>query len=84
LLIIKAAKTPGIHPAIVRRSTIKTDPHPLSTTAKGGKMIQSKTLQSDISFSFFVNMAVKLDKKTKAVKAKILNKGYKWYFFSRY
>ena len=37
--------TPGIHPQMVKINTIKIDPQPLSTTAKGGKRIESSTLQ---------------------------------------
>jgi hypothetical protein len=37
--MIKLAITPGIHPASVKTNTIKKEPHPLSATAKGGKMI---------------------------------------------
>lgn len=37
--------TPGTHPHKVSKKTINTEPHPLSTTAKGGKKIASKTLQ---------------------------------------
>lgn len=33
-----AAITPGTHPAMVRSTTNKMDPHPLSYTANGGKM----------------------------------------------
>jgi len=43
--IIKAAITPGIQPKRVSIRTIKTDPHPLSITDSGGKIIASKTLQ---------------------------------------
>ena len=37
---------------MVRIKTIKTEPQPLSKTASGGKMIQSKTRQSDIIVLF--------------------------------
>ncbi len=37
-LIINAAITPGIHPAMVKMVTIKTEPQPLSRTASGGKI----------------------------------------------
>ena len=37
--------TPGIHPHIVKIRTIKIDPHPLSSTAKGGNKIERRTLQ---------------------------------------
>ena len=45
LIIISAAITPGIQPQIVKIKTIKIDPQPLSITAKGGKRIESSTLQ---------------------------------------
>ncbi len=45
LIITSAATTPGTHPHKVNKSTIKTDPHPLSKTASGGKKIDNKTLQ---------------------------------------
>jgi len=41
--IIKAAITPGIQPAKVRRKVIKKEPQPLSITAKGGKKIARST-----------------------------------------
>lgn len=34
---------PGIHPTMVSSVTNKIDPHPLSKTAKGGKMMQRIT-----------------------------------------
>jgi hypothetical protein len=43
--MINAANTPGIQPRRVKIRTIKIDPHPLSITARGGKSIDSKTLQ---------------------------------------
>jgi len=46
--MIKAAITPGTQPMIVRMSTIKIEPQPLSKTAKGGRIIASITLQSDM------------------------------------
>ncbi|GAB1404186.1 hypothetical protein MASR1M74_13650 [Lentimicrobium sp.] len=46
--IIKAAITPGTHPASVSRKTINTDPQPLSITAKGGKIMASITRKIDI------------------------------------
>lgn len=45
LIIMSAAITPGIHPHIVKIRTIKIDPHPLSSTAKGGNKIERRTLQ---------------------------------------
>lgn len=45
--------TPGIHPARVRISTMSTEPHPLSMTAKGGKMTERMTLKTDIGKKMF-------------------------------
>ena len=41
----KAAITPGTHPQSHNKKTIIIEPHPLSITAKGGHIIDSKTLQ---------------------------------------
>jgi hypothetical protein len=41
--ITKAPITPGIHPQSVSKKIIKKDPHPLSTTDKGGKSIANNT-----------------------------------------
>ncbi len=43
LFMINAPITPGTQAHKVRRKTISTDPQPLSTTASGGKMMQSST-----------------------------------------
>jgi len=40
----KAAITPGIQPIKVSINTIKTEPQPLSYTAKGGNMTANITL----------------------------------------
>jgi hypothetical protein len=48
LLMIKAAITPGIQPRIVRIMTSRIEPHPLSITARGGKMIHKMTRHMDI------------------------------------
>ena len=48
--ITKAPITPGTHPANVSRNTIITDPHPLSITANGGKMMERITLNIDITY----------------------------------
>ena len=37
--------TPGIHPQSHRIKVIKIEPQPLSSTASGGHIIESKTLQ---------------------------------------
>tara|TARA_Y100000768_G_scaffold262825_1_gene200430 strand:+ start:113 stop:262 length:150 start_codon:yes stop_codon:yes gene_type:complete len=41
--IIKAAITPGTQPQQVSIKTIVIDPHPLSRTARGGKITERKT-----------------------------------------
>lgn len=41
--ITKAAITPGTQPTNVSNNTINTEPHPLSTTARGGKMTHKIT-----------------------------------------
>ncbi len=43
--ITNAPITPGTHPANVNKNTIRTEPQPLSITAKGGNRIDSITLQ---------------------------------------
>jgi hypothetical protein len=45
------ARTPGTHPARVSSETMMMEPHPLSKTARGGRMMHRMTLPSDISFS---------------------------------
>jgi hypothetical protein len=45
LRITSAAITPGTHPQSHNKKTITIDPQPLSKTAKGGQIIDSKTLQ---------------------------------------
>lgn len=40
-----AAITPGTHPHSHNKNTMKIEPQPLSITAKGGQIIESKTLQ---------------------------------------
>lgn len=50
--MMSAPMTPGTHAQRVRRNTIRTDPHPLSMTASGGKMIHNITRQKDI-FLFY-------------------------------
>jgi hypothetical protein len=43
--MIRAAITPGIHAHNVKIKTITTLPHPLSITAKGGKIMDKMTRQ---------------------------------------
>jgi hypothetical protein len=46
--IINAANTPGIQPKQIKIHSRIKEPQPLSTIAKGGKMMHKKTLQIDI------------------------------------
>jgi hypothetical protein len=48
LRISKAPITPGTQPHKVNRNTIAIDPHPLSHTANGGKIIANMTRKQDI------------------------------------
>tara|TARA_B110000003_G_C16576886_1_gene506500 strand:+ start:639 stop:809 length:171 start_codon:yes stop_codon:yes gene_type:complete len=41
----KAAITPGTQPQSVKIKTIKKEPQPLSTTARGGNKMDNKTRQ---------------------------------------
>lgn len=43
LRMMRAAITPGTHPARVSRKTMSIEPHPLSITASGGKSIDNST-----------------------------------------
>ena len=43
--ITNAAITPGTQPHKVKINTIKKDPQPLSSTEKGGNIIDNNTLQ---------------------------------------
>lgn len=49
MTIISAAMTRGIHPQSVSMNTIRNEPHPLSTTARGGNSIAIIALKSDMS-----------------------------------
>ncbi len=61
LFITSAAITPGTQPIKVKIKTIRNDPQPLSTTASGGKIMQSKTRQKDIRISvLWINNTAKL------------------------
>jgi hypothetical protein len=46
----KAPIIPGIQPQRVSIKIIKKEPHPLSTTASGGKIIANKTLKKLIFY----------------------------------
>ncbi len=52
--MISAAITPGTQPHSVSKNTMINDPQPLSTMAKGGKIIQRRTRQMDITIDFKV------------------------------
>ena len=52
--IINAAITPGTQPHSVNINVIKKEPHPLSTTANGGKMIAIITLSMLMMISCFL------------------------------
>ncbi len=52
LRIISAAITPGTHPQSHNINTIKIDPQPFPTTAKGGQIIARITLQKLIFILF--------------------------------
>jgi hypothetical protein len=56
--MIKAAITPGTHPNTVSINTITIDPHPLSITERGGKIIAKITLQMLISRFFVLGLHV--------------------------
>lgn len=56
----KAPITPGIQPAKVNNSTISTEPHPLSITARGGKIIDNITLINDMINLCFLQIYDKL------------------------
>lgn len=45
---------PGTHPAKVSRVTNKTEPQPLSRMDKGGKTMQSRTRQNDITAELII------------------------------
>ncbi len=58
LFMINAPMTPGTQPHRVRRNTIRTEPQPLSITARGGQMMQIITRKQpmgifDLRFSNF-------------------------------
>ena len=63
--MIRAASTPGIHPKTVKINTIKTEPHPLSKTARGGMMMDNKTRQKLINF---LSKIIKMYQKNKKVE----------------
>jgi hypothetical protein len=49
-----AAMTPGIQPQQVRMNTRSMAPHPLSRTARGGKMMQMIALRIPITIKLSV------------------------------
>ena len=52
--ITSAAITPGTQPQMVSRVTMRNEPHPLSHTANGGKIIDNNTLIKDILICFYI------------------------------
>jgi hypothetical protein len=50
--ITRAAITPGTQPQRVRINTTRSEPHPWSYTAKGGKKMESTTRQKLINRFF--------------------------------
>lgn len=48
--IINAAITPGTQPKTVKIETMMIDPHPLSNTANGGKIIDKITRPKPINY----------------------------------
>jgi|APCry1669189101_1035198.scaffolds.fasta_scaffold00032_32 hypothetical protein len=55
VVINNAAITPGIQPQQVRMNTRSNEPQPLSMTARGGKMMQRMTLQSDMGYIYLLD-----------------------------
>lgn len=53
LRITSAAITPGTQAQSVSRVTMVIEPQPLSSTARGGKIIQSNTLRQDMVIIIF-------------------------------
>jgi len=62
--MIRAAITPGTHPKTVKINTIRTEPQPLSKTARGGMMMDNKTRQKLI---IFLSKIIKMYQKNKKV-----------------
>src|SRR5690606_41630672 len=51
--MIRAPITPGTQPQRVRRKMISTEPQPLSTTARGGKRMHSRTRRRPTGIAIF-------------------------------
>lgn len=58
MLMIRAPITPGTQPQRVRRKMISTEPQPLSTTARGGKRMHSRTRRRPIYDLLFVKTKI--------------------------
>lgn len=58
LQIINAPITPGTQAQRVRRKTIIIEPHPLSITARGGKIIQRITRKRDILYFLILKFKI--------------------------
>ena len=56
--MIRAPMTPGTQPQRVRRKMIRTDPHPLSITASGGKKMHRRTRRRPIYDLLFVKTKI--------------------------
>jgi hypothetical protein len=56
--ITKAPITPGIHPQRVSKKIIKKEPHPLSITDNGGKIIANKTRKKLIDYFQLVSVFI--------------------------
>jgi len=54
--ITNAAITPGTHPQIHNRKTIKIDPQPFPITDKGGQTIARSTLQKLIIYNLMIDV----------------------------
>lgn len=48
--------TPSTHPQNGSMNTIKKEPHPLSTTAKGGKKMERSTRQTLMLLNKVINL----------------------------
>jgi len=59
--MIKAPITPGTQPQIVRRTTIKKDPQPLSITAKGGRKMHNIARKSPMMTCGYLQLHVILE-----------------------
>lgn len=82
LFMTNAAITPGIQPQQVRINTNKTEPHPLSKIAKGGKIIHNITLKIDI-IRFVLKVVISMYNNVGQVSANIIKDFALRHFFCR-